>query len=174
MESYERLGSQLKVSERLAAIGRVTAGVAHEVKNPLNSMRVWLEVLKGNIPSDTEGQQAAKMLDNEIDRLDRAVKTFLDFTRPVEIDLSESDLPASLNEVLESARPAIARAGVVLAKQIPDRFPPVRMDRRLIHQAVLNLILNACDAMSPGGQLTVKLEQQEDNAKISVTGFSEP
>ncbi len=169
LESYERLGSQLQVSERLAAIGRVTAGVAHEVKNPLNSMRVWLEVLKGNIPGDLEGQQAVKMLDSEIDRLDRAVKTFLDFTHPVEIDLSESDLPGLLNEILENARPAIAKAGVVLATQIPERFPPVRMDRRLIHQAVLNLILNACEAMGPGGQLTVKLAQDADNAQILVS-----
>jgi PAS domain S-box-containing protein len=169
LESYERLGSQIQVSERLAALGRVTAGVAHEVKNPLNSMRVWLEVLKGNIPADLEGQQAVKMLDNEIDRLDRAVKTFLDFARPVEIDLSESDLPSLLNEILENARPAMAKAGVVLATQIPERFPGVRMDRRLIHQAVLNLILNGCDAMGPGGQLTVKLAQNDDKAQIIVT-----
>ena len=169
LESYERLGSQIQVSERLAALGRVTAGVAHEVKNPLNSMRVWLEVLKGNIPGDVEGQQAVKMLDNEIDRLDRAVKTFLDFARPVEIDLSESDLPSLLNEILENARPAIAKAGVVLATQVPDRFPGVRMDRRLIHQAVLNLLLNGCDAMGPGGQLTVKLAQDGDNAQIIVS-----
>lgn len=169
LESYERLGSQLQVSERLAALGRVTAGVAHEVKNPLNSMRVWLEVLKGNIPGDVEGQQAVKMLDNEIDRLDRAVKTFLDFTHPVEIELIESDLPALLNEILENGRPAIAKAGVVLATQIPDRFPPVRMDRRLIHQAILNLLLNACEAMGPGGKLSVKLTQHEDKAHILVS-----
>ena len=109
------------------------------------------------------------MLDSEIDRLDRAVKTFLDFTHPVEIDLSESDLPSLLNEILENARPAIAKSGVVLATQIPERFPPVRMDRRLIHQAVLNLILNACDAMGPGGQLTVKLAQNADKAQILVS-----
>ena len=81
VESLERIGSQLHVSERLAALGRVTAGVAHEVKNPLNSMRLWLEVLKANMPVDPEPQQAVKMLDSEIDRLDRAVKTFLNFTQ---------------------------------------------------------------------------------------------
>jgi len=169
LESYERLGSQLQVSERLAALGRVTAGVAHEVKNPLNSMRVWLEVLKDSVPEDGEPQQAVKMLDTEIDRLDRAVKTFLDFTRPVEIELEESDLPEVLNEVLESSRPTIARAGAVLAMEIPRAFPPVRMDRRLIHQAVFNLILNACEAMPPGGQLTVSLRQGDDMAEIRVS-----
>jgi signal transduction histidine kinase len=168
LESYERLGSQLQVSERLAAIGRVTAGVAHEVKNPLNSMRVWLEVLKGNISADAEPQQAVKMLDSEIDRLDRAVKTFLDFTKPVEIELEETDLPALMNEVIDGARPAIARAGVLLAKEIPAEFPPVRLDRHLIHQALLNLVLNACDAMAPGGQLTLALRQDSEKAQISV------
>ena len=147
LDSLERIGRRLQVSERLSALGRVTAGVAHEVKNPLNSMRLWLENLKSSLPGDHEGQQAVRILDKEIDRLDRVVKTFLDFSRPVEIDLSESDLPSLLNEILDNARPAMAKAGVVLATQIPERFPGVRMDRRLIHQAVLNLILNGCDAM---------------------------
>jgi signal transduction histidine kinase len=169
LESYERLGSQLQVSERLAAIGRVTAGVAHEVKNPLNSMRVWLEVLRGSISSDAEPQQAVNMLDNEIDRLDRAVKTFLDFARPVEIELEETDVAALLNEVVESARPSIARAGAALVKEIPSAFPTVRMDRRLIHQGLLNLILNACDAMTPGGQLTVSLRQNGEMAEIRIS-----
>jgi len=168
LESYERLGSQLQVSERLAALGRVTAGVAHEVKNPLNSMRVWLEVLKGNLPGEPEPQQAVKMLDTEIDRLDRAVKTFLDFTRPVEIELEDSDLPELLKDVVEVARPSIARAGVALVKEIPEKFPPIRLDRRLIHQGVLNLILNACDATPSGGQITVSLRQDGEMAMVQV------
>src|SRR5271154_370131 len=80
VESLARIGSQLQVSERLAAPGRGTAGGAHEGKKTLNSMRLWLEVLKANMPVEPEPQQAVKMLDNEIDRLDRAVKTFLNFT----------------------------------------------------------------------------------------------
>src|SRR6202041_2986781 len=108
VESLERIGNQLQVSERLAALGRVTAGVAHEVKNPLNSMRLWLEVLKANMPVEPEPQQAVKMLDSEIDRLDRAVKTFLNFTKPLEIKLEETDLRILLDDVLEAARPTIA------------------------------------------------------------------
>jgi signal transduction histidine kinase len=169
LDSIEQIGSHLQVSERLAALGRVTAGVAHEVKNPLNSMRVWLEVLKSNLPPEPEAQQAAKMLDSEIDRLDRAVKTFLDFTRPVEIALVETDLVALLTEVLESAQPAIQRAQVQLITVFPPRFPHVRADSAMIHQAVLNLLLNACEAMQPGGRLTVSVSEKGECALLQVT-----
>ncbi len=152
VESLERIGSQLQVSERLAALGRVTAGVAHEVKNPLNSMRLWLEVLKANMPVEPEPQQAVKMLDSEIDRLDRAVKTFLNFTKPVELNLEETDLRTLLEDVLDAARPSIVKANLELRADLPSDCPPVLVDRQLIHQAVLNLLINASEFTDPGGQ----------------------
>jgi PAS domain S-box-containing protein len=169
LESLERIGNQLQVSERLAALGRVTAGVAHEVKNPLNSMRLWLEVLKGNMPVDPEHQQAVKMLDSEIDRLDRAVKTFLSFTKPVELRLEETDLRMLLDEVLDAARPSIKKTGLDLTFDYPPEFPPVLVDRQLIHQAVLNLVLNACDFTPSGGHLGIDLRRSGEFAVISVT-----
>jgi PAS domain S-box-containing protein len=168
VESLERIGSQLQVSERLAALGRVTAGVAHEVKNPLNSMRLWLEVLKDNMPVEPEPQQAVKMLDSEIDRLDRAVKTFLNFTKPVELKLEETDLRSLLDEILDAARPAIARAGIELRVELPSRFPRVLVDSQLIHQAVLNLLLNACDFTNRGGRITLSLRRNGEFAVIAV------
>ena len=169
LESLERIGNQLQVSERLAALGRVTAGVAHEVKNPLNSMRLWLEVLKGNMPTDPEPQQAVKMLDSEIDRLDRAVKTFLSFTKPVELRLEETDLRELLDEVLHAARPAVAEAGLDLRVDVPPEFPPVLVDRQLIHQAILNLVLNACDFTPPGGRIAIDLQRNGEFAVIAVS-----
>ena len=168
VESIERIGDQLQVSERLAALGRVTAGVAHEVKNPLNSMRLWLEVLKANMPIEPEPQQAVKMLDSEIDRLDRAVKTFLNFTKPVELKLEETDLRILLDEVLDAARPSITKAGLRLIAEWPDEFPTVLVDRQIIHQALLNLLLNACEFTDPGGEITVHLARNAEFAVISV------
>ncbi|HYL68732.1 MAG TPA: ATP-binding protein [Candidatus Limnocylindria bacterium] len=168
VESLQRIGNQLQVSERLAALGRLTAGVAHEVKNPLNSMRLWLEVLKANMPVELEPQQAVKMLDSEIDRLDRAVKTFLNFTRPVELKLEDTDLRVLLDEVLEAARPSIAKAGVELRVDLPSEFPSVLVDRQIIHQAVLNLLLNASEFTSPGGRITLSLRRSGDSAVIAV------
>ncbi len=169
VESLERIGSQLQVSERLAALGRVTAGVAHEVKNPLNSMRLWLEVLKANMPVEPEPQQAVKMLDNEIDRLDRAVKTFLNFTKPVDMSLEETDLRELLGEVVDAARPSIQRAKVNLNMDLPSQFPPVMLDRQLMHQAVLNLLLNASEFTPPGGVINLGLRRSGEFAEIAVS-----
>jgi PAS domain S-box-containing protein len=169
LESIERIGSELQVSERLAAFGRVTAGVAHEVKNPLNSMRVWLEVLRSNLSSEPEPQQAVSMLDGEIERLDRVVKTFLDFSRPVELAWENANLEEIIEDILLGARPAIERAGITLGTHIPHPFPLVRMDRQLIRQAIFNLVLNACDAMPSGGHLTVSLLQDAEIAEVRVS-----
>jgi PAS domain S-box-containing protein len=168
VESLERIGSQLQVSERLAALGRVTAGVAHEVKNPLNSMRLWLEILKANMPVDPEPQQAVRMLDSEIDRLDRAVKTFLNFTKPVELNLQETDARDILDEVLDAARPSITRAGLILSAERPSESLLILVDRQIIHQAILNLLLNACDFTDSNGTIAVNLRRSGNLATIEV------
>ncbi|MGH9703037.1 MAG: sensor histidine kinase [Candidatus Acidiferrales bacterium] len=168
LDSLERIGSQLQVSERLSALGRATAGVAHEVKNPLNSMRLWLENLKSSLPSDHDGQQAVRILDEEIGRLDRVVKTFLDFSRPVELHLEETDLGKLIDEVLELAQPQIEAAQVTAIAEVPPLFPPASVDRQLIKQALLNLVLNACEVMTPGGTLTVTLRRVGDLAEVLV------
>jgi signal transduction histidine kinase len=131
-------------------------------------MRLWLEVLKGNMPVEPEAQQAVKMLDSEIDRLDRAVKTFLNFTKPLEFKLEETDLRLLLEEVLDAARPAITQAGVELRVDLPSEFPPTLVDSQLMHQAVLNLLLNACEFTDPGGRITLSLRRSGDSAVIAV------
>src|SRR5712692_6246316 len=169
LDSIERIGSQLEISERLAALGRVTAGVAHEVKNPLNSMRLWLENLRESLPGDPEAAQTAlKILDSEIDRLDRVVKTFLDFTRPVELHLEETDLGSLLSELVATAQPQVQKAGVQVVVDRPDRLPAVRLDRQLFTQALLNLVLNACEAMSAGGRLTLGVRRRGEQILLSV------
>jgi len=169
LESLERIGTQLQVSERLAALGRVTAGVAHEVKNPLNSMRLWLENLKESLPGDQElPQQALRVLDSEIDRLDRVVKRFLDFTRPVELRLEETDLAHLLAEIVATTRPQLEGARVEAITELPGDIPPVHVDRQLLNQAILNLVLNAIEAMPQGGRLTLALARRGEMAEVSV------
>jgi PAS domain S-box-containing protein len=170
LDSLESINTQLQVSERLAALGRITAGVAHEVKNPLNSMRLWLENLKESLPAEADGAslQAVQVLDKEIDRLDAVVKRFLDFTRPMNIRLEATQLAELLREVLEVAQPQLQKSGIQLAQLLPIDVPEVYVDRALLKQAVLNLVLNAAEAMPGGGQLRLVLSRRGETAEITV------
>lgn len=187
LDSLESIDTQLKVSERLAALGRITAGVAHEVKNPLNSMRLWLENLKESLSFDGGGsyarrgmldldseidrhaaKQAVQVLDKEIDRLDQVVKRFLDFTRPMDVRLEATQLADLLKEVLEIAKPQLQQSNIQLATLLPIDVPEVYVDRALLKQAVLNLVLNAAEAMPNGGQLRLVLSRRGEMAEIAV------
>src|SRR6266480_707689 len=174
LDSLESIGTQLRVSERLAALGRITAGVAHEVKNPLNSMRLWLENLKeslsfdGFYDGDSPSRQAVQVLDKEIDRLDQVVKRFLDFTRPVDVRLEATQLAELLKEVLEIAKPQLEKSNIQIAQLLPIDVPEVYVDRALLKQAVLNLVLNASEAMPNGGQLRLVLSRRGEMAEITV------
>ncbi|HWF13477.1 MAG TPA: ATP-binding protein [Candidatus Acidoferrales bacterium] len=169
LESRERIGTQLQVSERLANLGRITAGVAHEVKNPLNSMRIWLENLKASLP-DVEGLplQAVRVLDSEIDRLDSVVKRFLDFTRPPDMHQEEANLKGTLEEVLAVEKPELDKANIKLEAKLASNVPNVLVDKLLLKQALVNLILNAIEAMPKGGQLSVSLNRRDEMAEIEI------
>jgi PAS domain S-box-containing protein len=170
LDSLESINTQLQVSERLAAVGRITAGVAHEVKNPLNSMRLWLENLKESLPEeqDSGARHAVQVLDKEIDRLDAVVKRFLDFTRPMEVRLEATQLAELLKEVMQVAQPQLQKANVQVAQLLPIDVPEVYVDRALLKQAVLNLVLNAAEAMPAGGQLRLVLSRRGEMAEITV------
>jgi signal transduction histidine kinase len=170
LDSIESINTQLQVSERLSALGRITAGVAHEVKNPLNSMRLWLENLKESLPAemDTNAMQAVQVLDKEIDRLDAVVKRFLDFTRPMEVRLEATQLADILREVIEVAQPQLRKSKVEVAQLLPIDVPEVYVDRALLKQAILNLVLNAVEAMPAGGHLHLMLSRRGEMAEISV------
>src|SRR6201987_4170986 len=171
LDSLESINTQLQVSERLAAVGRITAGVAHEVKNPLNSMRLWLENLKESLPADQDpgAQQAVQVLDKEIDRLDAVVKRFLDFTRPVELKLEATNVAELLRDVMSVSQPQLLKAGIEIEDLLANGVPEVWADRDLLKQAVLNLVLNAAEAMPAGGELHVELTRRGEMAEIKVS-----
>jgi len=169
LESRERISTQLQVSERLANLGRITAGVAHEVKNPLNSMRIWLENLKASLPGDDAlPRQAVRVLDNEIDRLDSVVKRFLDFTRPPELHQEEASLREVLEDVLAVERPQLDKAGIKLQTRFAPDVPPVLIDKQLLKQALMNLVVNAVEAMPTGGELGISLVRRGEMAEMEI------
>lgn len=154
--SRAEIRDQIDSTTKLAAIGRLMSGVAHEVKNPLNAMVLQLEVLKARLGDNGEAvKPQVDVLAEEIQRLDRVVKTFLDFTRPVEIHTAEAEIAPLVREVFALAEPQARTNNVQLVLEPNGTTAPVYVDRDLMKQALLNLVLNGCQAMPHGGELVV-------------------
>ncbi len=167
--SAMKLEKELEVARRLAAVGRLTAGVGHEVKNPINAMVVHLELLKGKLAGQgsLEGaERHVEILAGEMQRLDRVVQTLADFTRPLELHLSTIDLADTARSVLELTGEEMAEHNV---RYVCDaESVSVRADGELLRQALLNLILNGVQAMTNGGLMRVTVRREHDIAVISV------
>jgi PAS domain S-box-containing protein len=151
-----QLEDQLDLTTKLAALGKLTSGIAHEVKNPLNAMVLQLELIKSKL--EDEGESVRPHLDTltaEIRRLDRVVKTFLDFTRPVELRRVPTNVEGLVREVFTLAEPQAKQNNVRLVIQPNGALPPLPLDHDLMKQALLNLVLNGCQAMAAGGELRV-------------------
>jgi signal transduction histidine kinase len=154
----QRLASQLDVASRLAAISRLTGGVAHEIKNPLNAISLRLDFLRAKLgdPGEEELTKDIEVLSKEVQRLDRVVRTFLDFSRPVEVNFADVDLAELTREVADLMTPPAQLAHVAMDVESPSGPVPLRGDADLIKQAVLNLVTNAIEAMKEGGSLHLK------------------
>jgi signal transduction histidine kinase len=151
-----QLEDQLDLTAKLAALGKLTSGVAHEVKNPLNAMVLQVEILRSKLAGrDEDIKPQLNILSTEIRRLDRVVKTFLDFTRPLVLKPTETNVEDLVREVFTLAEPYARQSNVSLVLQPNGVLPRLRVDRDLMKQALLNLILNGCQAMPTGGTLTV-------------------
>lgn len=177
-ESAQQLGQELEVSRRLAAIGRLTAGVGHEVKNPINAMVVHLELLRAKLESGTApefrgAQRHVDILTGEMQRLDRVVQTLADFSRPMELHLQERDLRQVIGAVTELTAAEMQENGVDVVIETPADAVMVRVDAELIQQALLNLMLNGMQAMTFGGKMRVVIRREPPFAAVEVTDNGE-
>jgi signal transduction histidine kinase len=169
-EAQRKLGRELQTADRLAAISRVSGGVAHEVKNPLNAILLHVEVAKAKLSrGDTDVQQQMDIISREIIRLDRVVKTFLDFTKPVELTMATVPVQELLGEIVDLARPQAESAKIRVNILQEAEGVNVRVDRDLLKQAVLNVVVNAIEAMPEGGELRFEALADEDTAEIRVS-----
>src|ERR1022692_1869697 len=143
-EAQRQIGRQLQTADRLAAISRISGGVAHEVKNPLNAILLHVEVARTRLArGEADVTPQMEVISREILRLDRVVKTFLDFTRPVELNYCVIPLRDVIGEIVDLARPqAEAERIHMVVEHDPDGVE-VRVDRDMFKQAVLNVVVNA-------------------------------
>jgi signal transduction histidine kinase len=168
-ESVEEIESELELSRRMASIGRLTSGVGHEVKNPINAIVVHLELLRNKL-GDT-GAPALRhldVIDSEIHRLDRVVQTLVDFSRPVELQLREQDLRPVINDVLLLATEELSTHKVRLVSRLTSNPLMANIDADLLKQAVLNVVQNGEQAMEQGGKLEVTLEEDRKTAILRI------
>jgi signal transduction histidine kinase len=168
-EMVDRMATQFDVASRFAAISRISGGVAHEIKNPLNAISLHLDLLRARAEgSDDELIPEIDVLSREVRRLDRVVKTFLDFSRPVEVRFSEVDLGALASEVAHLMTPQARLAGIDLQCDAPTQPVLVRGDEDMLQQAVLNLVTNAMEAMKTGGHLRLSVSTDRNTVTLAV------
>ena len=169
-ESVQKIEDEIELSRRLAAIGRLTSGVAHEVKNPINAIVLHLEVLREKLPDlEPDSMRHMDVISNEIRRLDRVVQTLVDFSRPVELRLAETDIRRTLEDVALLAIPQATQQGIKLVRDIATEPLNVRIDGDLIKQAVLNVVLNGIQSMNKtGGTLTLAAYRADGIVSVDV------
>ncbi|MCZ2074977.1 MAG: hypothetical protein LC130_08240 [Bryobacterales bacterium] len=168
-ESRSEVQSQLDVSSRLAAISRLTGGAAHEIKNPLNAITLHLEVLKTRIANEGTDAPELEVIEREIRRLDRVVKTFLDFTKPVQLNLQEVDLCQMIGEIGSLVQPEAGQKGMSVDVDPGQGNCIISGDYDLLKQAILNIVMNGLQAMAPGGVLRISLEEGEWGYSLRIT-----
>ena len=197
--------STLKYSQKLAAFGRLMAGVAHEVKNPLNAMTIHLELLrsklarqpiaaKTDVPgrafSELQGRAGQAVLDaappdvskhvdiigKEIKSLDTVLNGFLKFARPDELKLQPLRLSDVISDVMTTIAPEAERMRVTVREECPGDLPEIKADPAMLRQALLNLALNAIQAMPNGGSLRIACRADRGSVEIDVqdTGVGIP
>jgi hypothetical protein len=169
-EAQRQIGRQLQTADRLAAISRISGGVAHEVKNPLNAILLHVEVARTRLKKgEADVTPQMEVISREILRLDRVVKTFLDFTRPVELNYRVVPLREIVNEIAELARPQAEADKIRMVVEQEAEGAEVRVDRDMFKQAVLNVVVNAMQAMRGGGELRLECTSTHDTAEIRVS-----
>lgn len=165
-ESVRRIEDEIELSRRMSASGRLTRGVAHEVKNPINAIVLHLQVLQTKMQNlDPDTRRHMDVIDRELHRLDRVIQILVDFTRPRDLHLEEIDLRRVLDEVALLASPGAELHGVSINRDFPSEPLNVRVDVDFMKQAILNVVLNGVQAMPRGGTLSL-VAHGEDHAAI--------
>ncbi len=147
--------AQLIRSEKLAALGQLAAGIAHEIRNPLTSINILIHSLTQNLPTEDSRWEDLKVIEEEILRINEIVDQFLRFAKPAPPLLVKAEIVSMIEETLQLLRPQIEKQRILVQKEFQP-LPPILMDREQMKQVILNLLLNGVQAMPKGGHLSLK------------------
>lgn len=169
-ESVRRIEDEIETSRRMSASGRLTRGVAHEVKNPINAIVLHLQLLQSKLQeADPATRRHVDIIDSEIHRLDRVIQVLVDFTRPRDLHMEETDLRGLLDDVVSLATPDAGQHGVIIIRELPPDALPVKVDLDFMKQAILNIVLNGIQSMPSGGILYVSAYKRDENAVTEIS-----
>ena len=170
-EVYQELQDnfeQMKRAERLFALGQLSAGLAHEIRNPLASIAGAAGILRRNTGIERKDAECLDIITKECQRLNQLVSNFLDFARPRTPKYQLIDVTAALDSVLELAGHALGSQRVGLRKEVFPQLPPVECDPELLTQVLLNLVMNAMQSMPDGGEVVVSAIPRHERILIQV------
>lgn len=174
--AFNQMTQELKQSrdkliqaERLATAGKMSASFAHEIRNPLSSMRMLSQMLIQKPETSAEQRQSLQYILEEIERIDNIVKGLMDFARPTTLNLEQQPLVPALQAVLALMEANLTHHQIQLVPELASDLPDFQFDSDKIKQAFMNVVLNAMEAMPQGGTLTVAAFKQEDAVCIKVT-----
>jgi signal transduction histidine kinase len=163
----QRAEEAVRRSDRLAALGQLSAGLAHELRNPLGTIKASAEMLSRNVAAENEvAREVAGFITSEVDRTNSLVTRFLQFARPLALRLDKADLAHTLDRAIaavEREAPEIA-----IYRNYAPEIPPFPFDAELMERVFFNLVLNAAQATAPGGAVTVKTRAAGGTAEVSV------
>ncbi|MBZ5618894.1 MAG: sensor histidine kinase [Acidobacteriia bacterium] len=163
-DNFERM----KRAERLFALGQLSAGLAHEVRNPLASIAGAAGILQRNLRLERKDAECLEIIGKECQRLNSLLAHFLDFARPRTPEYQMTDLPTVIESVMELAAHAIGSKPIALRKELSPHLTPLECDPELLRQVLLNLMINAIQAMPEGGEVLVSAGPRNDRLLIQV------
>lgn len=169
--SLQEAQAEMRRSERLVALGQLTAGLAHELRNPLGTMKTSAELLTRKVSSENEiAREMAGFIACEVDRTNALITRFLDFARPKHLKLETADITGTLDRSIARFEREQEAAGtnVTIFKNYSPDVPPVRFDADLMEHVIANLLLNAAQASPPNGVVTVKTVSDAKELEIAV------
>jgi len=169
----EKIVATLRQADRLATLGTIAAGMAHEIRNPLGAMQGAVEILEKNFPEDHANREFLDILDQEIVRLNRVVGKYLDYAKPQAPELRSMDPNTAVRAAVELLEKIAARSKVRFECRLAENIVPALADPVQIHQALVNLLLNAVQAMPEGGIVEVGTALAPPGIEIVVRDHGE-
>lgn len=158
---------ELERAEHFSAVGRLASGLAHEIRNPLSGVKAALEVLRGDMPKGESSEILSESL-AELSRIESVVKDLLSYAKPSPPLLQQVDLNALVNESAVLLLPLAEAKGVQFVRKLADNLPPVIADRDMLHRVIVNLAVNAIDAVHPPGLVTLTTTRSGDEVLCRV------